>query len=198
MALTKVQAEGVNLADTFAFTGTVSGTGGMDLILSATISSAVANYDISSTYINSTYDTYKLIATLVPATDSVTLQSQVFVDGSRDNGTNYGSEVGTFDGGSLDTSDSQNHMDFVIYNLGSDTGEGVSLIGTLTNINATNLPFSFVGTTHSGATSAVPISAIFFNGHKMDQASSVVNGLRLEFSSGNIESGSIQLYGIRK
>ena len=27
MALTKVQAEGVNLADTFAFTGTVSGSG---------------------------------------------------------------------------------------------------------------------------------------------------------------------------
>ena len=29
MALTKVQAEGVNLADTFAFTGTVSGAGGL-------------------------------------------------------------------------------------------------------------------------------------------------------------------------
>ena len=28
MALTKLQAEGLNLADTFAFTGTVSGAGG--------------------------------------------------------------------------------------------------------------------------------------------------------------------------
>jgi hypothetical protein len=29
MALTKVEAEGINLADTFAFTGTVSGAGGV-------------------------------------------------------------------------------------------------------------------------------------------------------------------------
>ena len=28
MAFTKLQAEGINLADTFAFTGTVSGVGG--------------------------------------------------------------------------------------------------------------------------------------------------------------------------
>ena len=33
MALTKVQAEGVNLSDTFAFTGTVTGTKGMTLLL---------------------------------------------------------------------------------------------------------------------------------------------------------------------
>ena len=75
MALTKVQAEGVNLADTFAFTGTVSGSG-MNLLLSNTISSAVAQYDISSTYINSTYDSYIIYATLLPASDNVFLKSR--------------------------------------------------------------------------------------------------------------------------
>ena len=32
MALSKIQAESMNLADTFAFTGTVSGTNGMTLL----------------------------------------------------------------------------------------------------------------------------------------------------------------------
>ena len=40
-----------------AFTGNVTGTA-MDLLLSATISSAVSAYDIDSTYINSTHDNY--------------------------------------------------------------------------------------------------------------------------------------------
>src|SRR5210317_763830 len=113
MALTKVQADGITLSDNFAFTGTISGAGGMDLILSATISSPVSSYDISSTYINSTYDNYKLIAKLIPDTDTVTMRSRFFVGGTVDEGVNYGSEIGTFDGGAVLTSDSQDQMNLV-------------------------------------------------------------------------------------
>ena len=60
MALTKVRDGGTD------FTGAISS---MKLLLNATISSAVAEYDISSTYINSTYDSYHLIASLRPASD---------------------------------------------------------------------------------------------------------------------------------
>ena len=70
MALTKVQADGINLADTFAFTGTVTGSG-MNLLLDATISSPVAEYDISSTYINSSYNAYIIQAEFLPVVDSV-------------------------------------------------------------------------------------------------------------------------------
>ena len=42
----------------------------MKLLLNATISSAVAQYDIDSTYINSTYDTYKVIGRIALATDN--------------------------------------------------------------------------------------------------------------------------------
>ena len=59
MALTKVRDGGTK------FTGAISS---MKLLLNATISSAVAVYDISSaSYINSTYDSYHLIASLRPA-----------------------------------------------------------------------------------------------------------------------------------
>ena len=197
MALSKIQAESMNLADTYAFTGTVSGAGGMDLILSATISSPVSSYDISSTYINSTYDNYKLIAKLIPDTDTVTMRARFFVNGTVDEGVNYGSEIGTFDGGAVLTSDSQDQMNLVRYNIGSESGEGVSIIGTLTNINSTNLPASFMGTSHGATTDGNLISSIFFNGHKTARAGDVINGLRIQFSSGNIESGNVQLYGLR-
>jgi hypothetical protein len=180
------------------FSQNTVGAGGMDLILSDTISSAVADYDITSTYINSSYDSYYLVMTLIPVNDNVSLQMQVFVGGTLDQGANYGSEIGTFDGGAVQTSDSQDHMDLVRYNVGSAAGEGFSLVGTFTNINATNLPFSFQGTSHSAGTAAAPVSAIIFAGHKPDQAGGVVNGIRIDFSGGNIESGSVQLYGLRK
>ena len=70
MAIDKIQAEGINLADTFAFTGTVSGAGGFVKLLASTSSSGVANFDIDSTYINSTYDNYKIIAGYTQATDN--------------------------------------------------------------------------------------------------------------------------------
>ena len=56
MALTKVRAGGVNLADTFAFTGTVSGSG-IDLIETKTISSTVSEL-IFTNKISATYNDY--------------------------------------------------------------------------------------------------------------------------------------------
>ena len=43
MALTKTQADGINLADTFAFTGTVTGAGGVDTSSAITKGSASIN-----------------------------------------------------------------------------------------------------------------------------------------------------------
>ena len=47
MALSKIQAESMNLADTFAFTGNVTGAGGATLSSVQTISSAVAQVDVT-------------------------------------------------------------------------------------------------------------------------------------------------------
>ena len=62
MPLSKIQAESMNLADTYAFTGTVSGAGGLVKLLNTTASSGASEYIVDSTYINSTYDNYKIIA----------------------------------------------------------------------------------------------------------------------------------------
>ena len=61
----------------------------MKLLLDATISSPVSEYDIDSTYINSTYDTYVLNYNLLPSTDNKQLQARVFVGGTVQTGDIY-------------------------------------------------------------------------------------------------------------
>ena len=188
--------------DTTAFTigsdGVLSGTGSpaMVKLLDATISS-VAQYDIDSTYINSTYDTYKIIANLVPASDGPDLYTRVFVGGSVQTGSIYGYEGFPMDGGSVYTADSTTFMRHNRYAVGSASGEAISIEGTLMSVNSTTIPFSFVGFSHYNYTSALPSGNPWTCGLKASNASDVVNGLRLYFSSGNIESGNVQLYGIK-
>jgi len=196
MALSKIQAESMNLADTYAFSGTVSGVG-MDLLLDDTISSAVSEYDISSTYINSTYDTYHLVLSLHPATDSRDLYGRFFVGGSIDDGTNYGYEGFPADGGSVFTSDSADVFRFYWYGTGNYTGEGIIFYAQILNVNFTVFPCGILGQTFNYGTSGTHFFNNFGTAFKQGSNSKVVNGLRLYFSSGNIEFGNIQLYGVR-
>ena len=117
------------------FHKTVSGGDiAMTKLLDATISSAVAQYDIDSTYINSTYDTYKIIANLVPASDGPDLHSRFFVGGTIDTGTNYGYEGIPMDGGGTFTSDSFDKMRHNRYSIGSASGEAISMELSLIHI----------------------------------------------------------------
>ncbi len=196
MALTKIQAEGVNLADTFAFTGTVSGTDkGMSLLLDATISSAVSEYDISSTYINSTYDAYYLDASFHPATDNVMLYMRPIVGGSVVTSgiaySTYGIEHGLIYG------DSGAYIRLARTEIGNADGESITISGHLQNINSTTIPFTFSGLNNSVKTDGQHEGSIVTGQLVVGSRASVVNGLRLYFSSGNIESGTVKLYGLR-
>jgi len=194
MTRSKIQGESVNLADTFAFTGTVSGTG-MNLLLDATISSAVSEYDISSTYINSTYDTYYLDAALHPATDNVAVYMRPFVSGSVVTSglayANLGFENGLIygDGGA--------YIRLCRSEVGNEDGESITINGHLQNVNSTTIPFTFSGTSTSFKTDGQHEGSGVSGSLVVGSRASVVNGLRLYFSSGNIESGTVKLYGLR-
>ena len=170
--------------------------GGLVKLLDATISSAVASYDIDSTYINSTYDTYHLYANLHPASDGYDIYGRWIVGGSVDTGTNYGYEVVTGDGGSVATDNSNNIMRFNRYGVGNATGEGFYMFAQLLNINSTVFPASIIGQTNSGLTGNQHNFTSFGTSHKMSNASDVVNGLSLFFQSGDIEFGNVKLFGV--
>ena len=89
MALSKIQAESMNLADTYAFTGTVSGSGTRQLIRKVTISSNTASVEFihgsNSVVLDSTYSRYEIdIDTCVPQNAQ---QLRVFL--SADGGSSY-------------------------------------------------------------------------------------------------------------
>ena len=204
MALTKVNTGGIaldavdntilKLDDDYALTGTVSGSG-MDLLLDATISSAVAQYDISSTYINSTHDSYYLDASLHPVTDSVVLYIRPFVSGSVvTSGIAY-ETYGIKDG--LIHGDTTAYIRTSRNDIGNADGESITISGHLQNINSTTIPFAFSALTNIVKTDGAHEGNIVTGALVVGSRASVVNGLRIYFSSGNIESGTVKLYGIR-
>ena len=201
MALTKVQADGINLTDNFAFTGTVSGSG-MNLLLNTTISSPIAEYDITSTYINSSYNAYIVQAEFLPVVDGVYFYSQVFVGGTIQTGSIYGREMGAMSSSSYFNSNSA--TEFVLYNystVGNSTGEGITINANLQNVNSTTRPCAITGTSTYFNTSGLPNNAFVGGTLLPANRADVVNGLRFygsaESGGNTIASGTVKLYGLR-
>ena len=172
---------------------------GMDLILSDTISSAVAQYDISSTYINGTYNSYYLEASLLPATDNVYLNSQVFVGGTVQTGSIYGNEVQRV-GGSYGGANSNGSTSLIQANsaqIGNAAGEGITISMQMQNANSTTRAFCVSGISNWYHTDAAHNASTFAGALIVANRANVVNGLRLMMSSGNIASGTVTLYGLR-
>jgi uncharacterized membrane protein len=83
MPLSKIQAESMNLADTYAFTGTVSGASNETHVLlsSVTSSASTTNHDITGVF-SSTYSTYFIEVTMKPENSNYQYEWQ-FLDSSN-------------------------------------------------------------------------------------------------------------------
>ena len=195
MALTKVQAEGVNLADTFAFTGTVSGAGGMDLLYSASSSVDVSSVDLSDTYINSTYDSYYIIANLRPVTDDVSLYIKLKSSGSIITSSKHTYDV--FSAGN-DLADSADFIQTNYSSMGNAIGEGNLIDFFMHNVNNTLYSCRLQGASRLGFEGAgQPECSNFHGGLITSEYATVVNGISILFSSGNVDTYSIKVFGVR-
>mgnify|MGYP003344625781 CR=1 FL=1 len=164
------------------------------------ISSAVSEYVIDSTHINSTYDKYQLIFSLMPASDGPDLFYEWYTGGSVfAESASYGWEVMPQDTGGIAHSDSsQNYGRTNRYGIGSASGEGIQGSYLMMNVNDTNFPVSMCGRNNYYGTSGVHYSDMSMHGVSPAYRATVMNGFRLRFSSGNIASGTVQLYGIKQ
>ena len=195
MALSKIQAESLNLADTYAFTGTVTGTQGLVKISSTTVSSAVASVDLTG--MSSTYDFYQCHFTLTPATDNV----NVFVrfinsSGSAISSSEYGYGLINEGGGSLTSSNSANTME-IASSVGSASNESMCGALTIGPANSTTHPCSLYGQTTFINTSNNHQGTVMMGSFKSGSFQ-VITGLQFKCSSGNIEAGTFTLYGVTK
>ena len=174
---------------------------GIVKLLDDTISSPIAEYDITSTYINSSYNAYIIQAEFLPVVDNVYFYSQVFVGGTIQTGSIYGREMGAMSSSSYFNSNSA--TEFVLYNystVGNSAGEGITINANLQNVNSTTRPCAITGTTTYFNTSGLPNNAFVGGTHLPANRADAVNGLRFYASAnsgGNtIASGTIKLYGV--
>ena len=186
----------MTVAGNTTFTGTVTGAGGMDLLLDSTFTSSGGNVDISSTYINSTYDDYYLLFNLDNDTDNTNLRMRVFVGGSEQTGNIYAYEAALLSGNEYINSNATSSWRLNSHEIGNDSGEGISCQLLFQNTNDTNHSFCYSGFTNFFNTSGNHNSNAIGGTLTRSQNALVVNGIRL-FMGGGQCTGDLKLYGVR-
>jgi len=170
--------------------------GGLTLLLNATISSAVSEYDIDSTYINSTYDQYILLFNFKVSSDNSTLRMRTIVGGTPQTGTIHAYEGASTSGSTYISSNAFDQYVMTVYGIGNSTGESVFGRLNLQNVNSTTFPFFFSGYTMANNQHGNPEGTTMTGTLTPANVDKVVNGLRFFPNTGNIASGTVKLYGI--
>ena len=215
MALTKFNFNSFDLTTVastgLAFNSSANGfdtaaPGAMTLITTNTISSGVSSSSFTSG-INSTYDTYMFkFINMHPASDGVSLT----FNGSIDSGSNYNvTKTTTYFEAIHDEGDSSTGLN---YQTSLDIAQGTGyqeLLRIPGNDNdqsgsGTLMLFSPSNTTfvkHFIYTGASVTSSDFANNNFVTgyfNTTSAIDAVDFKFSSGNIDSGVIKMYGITK
>lgn len=204
MALTKVRAGGVNLADTFAFTGTVSGAGTKILLRDITISSATSSVEFvhgsNGVVFDTTYSRYELnIDKAVPVTDQKHLQLYA----SSNSGSSYYGDSAynlvasrRYTNSSTTATDVSYYNDFIAsnrHNISSDVAKGGTnatvLITAMGTANRTVAYSNFWAFGDSYYIHTIGLGAYESN-------TVVIDAFKWAFASGDIASGRFKLYGV--
>lgn len=177
-------------------------------LISTTVSDD-ATVDFNSTYVTSTYDHYDLQVTgLIPATDNTFLCLRFGTANSADSGsTKYcyvAYWVGASDGDNFQTNSNYDNQSSAMlitpttnFSMGTGTGEGLSFHLRCWDLSSASLYKKATqlaaGTMGAGAYFGQSYASV--GGYK---EASAVNFIQLYSSSGNLASGIVSLYGIKK
>ena len=202
MALSKIQSESVNLADNFAFSGTVTGAGepaGLVKLATTTVTTAVSEVEFGTAHVNSTYDNYYLTYTITPSADNTTLRMR-FLDTSQaqiNGSTAYAGGAINESGNASTNTNGTNQMD-INASLGSASGESGSGQFWFGPVNeGANFPCQLNGFNNSINQSENHQGRVHYFCLTKGNFQSV-GGIKIHFTSGNVESGKFTLYGVAK
>ena len=212
-ALSKIKSPAVNLADTFAFSGTVTGFDKTPLTLLSTFTSdgSDANATFDSSIITDAFDEYLFIFNNIhPETDGVELTFNVSID----NGSNYNiaktstafwSEQVESGGGQLQYRTGQDLAQgtgeqIIMNDLGNGNDEAGAGVMRLFNPSSTTFVKHFVCRHqyyHFGSADGNTAGYAIDNytaGYA--NTTSAINNIRFIMSSGEIQGGTISLFGV--
>ncbi len=199
MALNKIQAESMNLADTYAFSGTVSGTD-MELLHTTTVSSNVGEVVIDG-HFTSAFKNYRIVGSNVHLdTDDTNLNLKFMSGGSLLTGSVHRSAMirnvsdNSAVTGIVEASDTE--FGFVLGNkMGTATGENtnfdIMLYDPLATDNFKHFRVLATNNDNSNRLRNIIVSGVYNNGQ------SALSGIEIDPASGNIASGIFKLYGLR-
>jgi len=206
MALSKVQAESIDLTATYAFSGTVSEVGAVrNLVLLQTLTASSSATLSFTSGIDNTYQSYVFkFINLHPETNSASFT----FNGSIDNGSNYNVvKTTTLFQAYHNEGDSNANLEYETgYDLAQSTGYQIlfpavgsdadqSCNGSLTLFDPSSTTF----VKHFMASGSVynasdynyqTYTAGYFN------TTSAIDAIQFKMNSGNIDSGTIKMYGV--
>ena len=207
MALSKIQPASMDLTDNYAFTGTnsISGAGDIEETKLATLTASSSSTLSFTSSIDNTYNIYKFrYFDFHPQNDGVYLSFQT----STNTGSSYGVTVTSTSFVNLhNEADNDTHLG---YSTTRDLAQSTSFLAStdgygndndqcgagelfLFNPSSTTFVKHWLWddqTYNSGNYSARSFNAGYFN------TTSAINAIQFKFSGGNIDSGTIEMYGI--
>ena len=200
MALSKIQAESMNLADTYAFSGTVSGTPqGLTLLQTTTISSAVSAVTIgSSSLFSSTYDVYLIRGNFKPATDGANGWLKVRTSGGLQSSGYRLNRMWQYAGAgtvNTDNSTGANQINEAFgQSLSNTHGATFEMFMSQPSSTSVYKPISIktVGFDTSNNSAQHVVGGAWTGG------TDAITGIEVYFNSGNVASGLITLHGVNK
>jgi len=207
MALSKIQPASMDLTDNYAFTGTnsISGAGDIEETKLATLTASSSSTLSFTSSIDNTYNIYKFrFINIHPATNNVYFQFQC----STDSGSNYNTTVtSTWNAAFHNENDGSAGAE---YGTGNDQAQGTSfqyLSQTTGNENDESCAGELFLFDPSSTTFVKHFMArldnYISNDVQMDSfiagyfnTTSAIDAIQFKMSSGNIDSGTIEMYGI--
>jgi len=173
----------------------LANTGNLVLLNTQTTTDGnTTNIDFDSTYINSTYDNYYVIANIKSATDSTSCRLRFSNGGTFQTGASYYG-IGKLDEGNTLNDNDLDYILLTATNIGNASTEGASFVLNLNALPSTTSPSTAMWNSSSRNNSGY---------HGLNVGSGLANnvdehdGIRFYMSSGNFASGStISLYGVK-
>lgn len=201
MALSKIQAESMNLADTYTFTGTVSGASNLVLLEEDTTgASDVAYADVTLSQ-SSDYDHQILVVNGFYHNDTSTGRDMswfMIEGGSRINSTGaysnsrIGKKNGVSTNGSSDQSSTQIRLQW--YAIGNAANEPSDIYIKIFNSHSTSLRT----TLHAEINGISDDGNNYTNyANSIRLATTVCEGLRMQASVGNLTYAQYRLFGVK-
>ena len=169
--------------------------GSLVLIEEETVSSAVSSVTLGGANWDSSYDVYKVIVNNLVASASNTIDIQFLVSSSADTSSNYDyAAKNLWTGGTFPNNYSTNGSDIPFGNtIGSGANQFCNAVLYLFNFNNAS-EYSYI----TFEESAKNADLVGRQGGGLLTVTQATNGVLIKAGTGNINSGSFKLYGLKK